>query len=207
MKLCMERMLPPTRQAPVHVEIPPIRTQADLLSAHLSVLDSVANGEITPDEGEEFMQLIERVGTATFGHQNLFGADLLCRATSSRPSDNDEGLRVGSKRQPAAERTPAPPADAAVLPALPTFEGMGLKPNILPTPEPVDEAEASDSLDEFEEVEVEDSLDEFEEVEGSDDLNEFQEVEASDDLDEFQEVEALDDVEEFVEPWKKSRAS
>lgn len=59
MRLCLERIAPPRRDAPVHVSLPPMNGAADAALAAASVLQSVATGDLTPTEGAHIMGLVE----------------------------------------------------------------------------------------------------------------------------------------------------
>lgn len=58
MRLCLDRIAPPRKDAPVSFELPPIKSAADALSASTAVLAAVADGEITPDEAGRVMALL-----------------------------------------------------------------------------------------------------------------------------------------------------
>ncbi|MEM9765593.1 MAG: DUF5681 domain-containing protein [Pseudomonadota bacterium] len=59
LRLCLERIAPPRKDAPVTFELPRMRTAADAATAAGAVLDAVAAGELTPTEGAHVMGLIE----------------------------------------------------------------------------------------------------------------------------------------------------
>lgn len=58
LRLCLERLAPARKDAPVNFELPPIETVADAKKASASVLAAVAAGEITPSEGGSVMALL-----------------------------------------------------------------------------------------------------------------------------------------------------
>jgi hypothetical protein len=58
LRLCLDRLAPPRRDAPVSFEMPPIETVADTVLASSAVLAAVAAGDITPDEGGRIMALL-----------------------------------------------------------------------------------------------------------------------------------------------------
>lgn len=58
LKLCLDRLAPPRRDAPVSFEMPPIETVADTVAASSAVLAAVAAGDVTPDEGGRIMALL-----------------------------------------------------------------------------------------------------------------------------------------------------
>lgn len=57
--LCLERIAPPRRDTPVTFSLPPMASAQDAARAAASVIDAVANGELTPSEGAHVMALIE----------------------------------------------------------------------------------------------------------------------------------------------------
>lgn len=58
LRLCLDRIAPPRKDAPVSFTLPPIKTVADTVAASSSLLDSVAAGEVTPDEAGRVMALL-----------------------------------------------------------------------------------------------------------------------------------------------------
>lgn len=58
LRLCLDRIAPPRKDAPVSFELPPITTAADTVTASSSLLAAVAEGEVTPDEAGRVMALL-----------------------------------------------------------------------------------------------------------------------------------------------------
>lgn len=58
LRLCLERLVPPRKDSPVRVELPPIGSVADVVGASAAVLGAVGAGEITPDEASRVMVLL-----------------------------------------------------------------------------------------------------------------------------------------------------
>lgn len=58
MRLCLDRLAPPRKDAPVSFALPAIRTAADTVAASSALLDAVAAGEVTPDEAGRVMALL-----------------------------------------------------------------------------------------------------------------------------------------------------
>jgi len=56
---CISRIIGPRRERPVHFELPPIESAADLKAAMAAVTSAVANGELTIREAWEFSQLLD----------------------------------------------------------------------------------------------------------------------------------------------------
>lgn len=59
LRLCLERIAPPRKDAPVQFNLPRMETARDAATAAGAVLEAVAEGELTPTEGAHIMQLIE----------------------------------------------------------------------------------------------------------------------------------------------------
>ena len=58
LRLCLDRIARPRRDAPISFDLSPVRTAADAAAASASVLASVARGEVTPDEAGRIMALL-----------------------------------------------------------------------------------------------------------------------------------------------------
>lgn len=59
LRLCLDRIAPPRRDAPVTFALPRMETAADAARAAAAVLEAVATGDLTPQEGAQVMGLIE----------------------------------------------------------------------------------------------------------------------------------------------------
>jgi len=59
LRLCLERIAPPRRDAPVQFTLPGMETARDAAKAAGAVLEAVAAGELTPTEGAHLMALVE----------------------------------------------------------------------------------------------------------------------------------------------------
>lgn len=59
LRLCLERIAPPRRDAPVTFDLPRMETACDAAKAAGGVLQAVALGELTPTEGAHIMALVE----------------------------------------------------------------------------------------------------------------------------------------------------
>jgi hypothetical protein len=76
MRLCLDRLAPPRKDSPISFALPPIRTAGDTVSASSALLESVAAGEVTPDEAGRVMALLT-------AHKTLVeGGDLEARITA-----------------------------------------------------------------------------------------------------------------------------
>lgn len=59
LRLCLERITPPRKDAPVTFALPPMQSAADAAKAAGAVLEAVAEGDLTPTEGAHIMALVE----------------------------------------------------------------------------------------------------------------------------------------------------
>ena len=59
LRLCLERIAPPRKDAPVTFALPQMTTAADAAKGAAAVLAAVATGDLTPTEGAHVMGLIE----------------------------------------------------------------------------------------------------------------------------------------------------
>lgn len=58
LRLCLDRIAPARKDAPVSLEMPAVRSAEDAVEASVVVLAAVAAGEITPDEAGRLMALL-----------------------------------------------------------------------------------------------------------------------------------------------------
>jgi hypothetical protein len=58
LRLCLERLVPPRKEARITISLPPVATAADTVAASSAVLAAVAAGDCTPDEGVRVMALL-----------------------------------------------------------------------------------------------------------------------------------------------------
>ncbi|MFO8141411.1 MAG: hypothetical protein R6T87_05890 [Marinobacter sp.] len=59
LRLCLERIAPPRRDAPVQFDLPRMETARDAAKAAGAVVEAVALGDLTPTEGAHIMGLVE----------------------------------------------------------------------------------------------------------------------------------------------------
>ena len=59
LRLCLERVVPPRKDSPVKVVLPPMESAADIPTAMASILAAVAAGELTPSEAAALAGLVE----------------------------------------------------------------------------------------------------------------------------------------------------
>ena len=58
LRICIERLIPVARERSVEVELPALKSATDLPAAVSRILGAVAEGEITPTEGERLAGLL-----------------------------------------------------------------------------------------------------------------------------------------------------
>ena len=58
LRLCLDRLAPPRKDAPISIHLPAVRSAVDAVEASAAVLAAVAAGEITPDEAGRLMALL-----------------------------------------------------------------------------------------------------------------------------------------------------
>ncbi|SLN23289.1 hypothetical protein ROJ8625_00933 [Roseivivax jejudonensis] len=59
MRLCLERIAPAKKDAPVSFDLPDMKTAEDATKAAQAVLKAVSEGELTPSEAASVMALVE----------------------------------------------------------------------------------------------------------------------------------------------------
>ena len=59
LRLCLERIAPARKDAPVTFPLPAMQSAGDAARAAGAVLEAVADGELTPTEGAHVMGLVE----------------------------------------------------------------------------------------------------------------------------------------------------
>jgi uncharacterized protein DUF5681 len=60
LRLCLERIAPARKDAPVSFDLPPIESASQASEAAQAVIQAVSNGEVTPLEGATLMGLVEQ---------------------------------------------------------------------------------------------------------------------------------------------------
>jgi len=59
LRLCLERIVPPRKDAPVTFPLPAMQSAGDAAKAAGAVLEAVAEGDLTPIEGAHVMGLVD----------------------------------------------------------------------------------------------------------------------------------------------------
>jgi hypothetical protein len=76
LRLCLDRLLPPRKDRPVNFTLPRIEGAQDLVKALGAILEAVAQGEITPGEGQTLTAMLDGY------RKGLETADLEARITA-----------------------------------------------------------------------------------------------------------------------------
>ena len=58
LRLCMERLVPPRKDRPIHLDLPPIQTVQQISMAMTSIAAAISEGQITPGEGETVANIL-----------------------------------------------------------------------------------------------------------------------------------------------------
>ena len=58
LRMCLDRLAPPRKDAPVCFDLPSIKSVADAVEASSALLSAVAGGDVTPDEAARIMSLL-----------------------------------------------------------------------------------------------------------------------------------------------------
>ena len=59
LRICMDRIVPPRKDRPIHFELPAIRSANDATKASAALVAAVAEGKLTPSEASELAKLID----------------------------------------------------------------------------------------------------------------------------------------------------
>lgn len=59
LRLCLERLLPPRKERPIIFRLPKVEGIDDIPLALAAILEAVAQGEVTPGEGESLTAILE----------------------------------------------------------------------------------------------------------------------------------------------------
>ena len=84
LRLCLDRVLPPRRERPVHFKLPSLRAPADAALAMSKIAGAVAATQITPGEAAELAKFIEAYVKALEAGE----FDLRLRAVEARDAKN-----------------------------------------------------------------------------------------------------------------------
>jgi len=87
LRLCLERIAPPRKDASVMVTLPPVRSAEDAVEASAALLSAVADGEVTPDEAGRLMALL-------VGHKSVLEAGELERRIAALEAGRTAELQM-----------------------------------------------------------------------------------------------------------------
>src|SRR5580704_14366438 len=59
LRLCLERIVPPRRERPIHFKLPSLKSALDAAGAMAAITAAVAVGEVTAGEASELARLVE----------------------------------------------------------------------------------------------------------------------------------------------------
>jgi hypothetical protein len=59
LKLCLQRVLPPRKDLPINLNLPPLQGVDDLPQAFQAIIAAVAQGEISPGEGQILSAMLQ----------------------------------------------------------------------------------------------------------------------------------------------------
>jgi hypothetical protein len=59
LKLCLDRICPARKSRPINIDLPPVDNGAGVSQAQAVVVQAVADGEITPEEGKVLADILE----------------------------------------------------------------------------------------------------------------------------------------------------
>lgn len=82
LRLCLDRIAPPRKDAPISITLPPVRSAEEAVTASAALLGAVAAGEVTPDEAGRVMALL-------VGHKSVLEAGDLERRIAALEEKSD----------------------------------------------------------------------------------------------------------------------
>lgn len=88
LRLCLERIAPPRRDAPVQFDLPRMETARDAAKAAGAVLEAVAEGDLTPTEGAHIVALVETY------RRTLETSELEARVAALEGGDNGNAAQA-----------------------------------------------------------------------------------------------------------------
>lgn len=64
LRLCLERLIPPRKEATISMDMPPLKSASDLPRVVGALVEAVAGGALTPSEAERLARLVGEAGKA-----------------------------------------------------------------------------------------------------------------------------------------------
>ncbi len=76
LRFCLERVLPPRKSRPVNITLPEVKTVEGVAEAQAAVVQAVADGDLTPEEGSTITGILEarRKAIETQDHEGRISA-------------------------------------------------------------------------------------------------------------------------------------
>lgn len=59
MRICLDRLVPPMKEAPIRVQLPPVTCAKDCATAHAAILAAAADGQIVLAEAQALASLVD----------------------------------------------------------------------------------------------------------------------------------------------------
>ena len=87
MRLCLERICPPRKMRFVSLDLPEAKTAEGVADAQAAIVDAVAGGELTPDEGTAIAGILEarRKAIETLDHEGRIATLEQSKCLTSAP--------------------------------------------------------------------------------------------------------------------------
>ena len=105
LRLCLDRVVPPRRQATVDAALPDIATRDDAHAATMQVTNLVAAGDLSPSEGQGLVRLFERqalsfaVQQHAAAHEERRQQSIARLTQQRRDSELEDALRDAWRRE------------------------------------------------------------------------------------------------------------
>jgi len=89
LRLCLDRLLPPRKDRPIHLDLAPIENMPQVTSTMSTVIEAIGDGRITPNEGETLVNILAvQTDLAAIGDLDRRVADL---EQAMSPSEDEDG--------------------------------------------------------------------------------------------------------------------
>ena len=121
LRLCLERIAPPRRDAPVTFDLPSMQSAANAAQAAGAVLGAVSHGELTPTEGAHIMALVEtcrRTFETTELESRVTALAYLRGADDTRQHHPHAPATTLARTEPGRKRLAIPQGKLALKPCL-----------------------------------------------------------------------------------------
>lgn len=86
LRICLDRLSPPQKSKPIQVKLPPASDAHGVEQAAAAVIEAVAGGDISPDEGTALTSMLEARRKAIETHDNAKRLDLIEAAMNGKDS-------------------------------------------------------------------------------------------------------------------------